>query len=72
MVDDKTGAQYRAYAEDILRTLCSADYLAEPGTNGDFILMHSTGAVPFNSEIDGAICYADYYFLEAIQRYKAL
>ena len=72
MVDAESGAQYRAYAEDILRTLCSDAYLAAPGTNGDFILMHSTGAKPFNSEVDDAICYADYYFLEAIQRYKAL
>lgn len=72
MVDLELSAKYRAYAEDILRALCSDVYLAEPGTNGNFILMHSTGAAPFNSEIDDAICYADYYFLEAIKRYKAL
>ena len=72
MVDPVLGAEYRAYAEDILRSLCSENYLAAPGTNGNFILMHSTGAAPFDSEIDCALCYADYYFLEAIQRYKAL
>lgn len=72
MVSAELRKQYRSYAEDILRVLCSDSYLAAPGTNGDFILMHSTGAAPFNSEVDDAICYADYYFLEAIQRYKAL
>jgi len=72
MVDEELGAKYFSYAEDILRALCSDAYLAEPGANGNFILMHSTGAAPFNSEIDDAICYADYYFLEAIQRYKTL
>ena len=72
MVDSDLGLKYRAYAEDILSSLCSDAYLAAPGTNGNFILMHSTGAVPFGSEIDSAISYADYYFLEAIQRYKAL
>ena len=72
MVGGKLGAKYRAYAEDILRSLCSDAYLAEPGTNGNFILRHSTGAMPFGSEIDSAICYADYYFLEAVKRYLAL
>ncbi len=72
MVEPSLGAGYRSYAEDILRSLCSEQYLASPGTNGDFILKHSTGAAPFNSEIDDAICYADYYFLEAIQRYRSL
>lgn len=72
MVDAEQGAKYRAYAQDILSTLCTNAYLAQPGTNGNFILMHSTGAAPFDSEIDDAICYADYYFLEAIQRYKSL
>ena len=72
MVDAELGAEYRAYSVDILSSLCSDAYLAEPGTNGDFILMHSTGAMPFGSEVDAAICYADYYFLEAVKRYRAL
>lgn len=34
--------------------------------------MHSTGAIPQNSEIDVPLTYADYYFLEALYRYDLL
>jgi hypothetical protein len=43
-----------------------------PLSNGFFILKHATGDLPSGVEIDAAINYADYYFLEALQRYKAL
>jgi unsaturated chondroitin disaccharide hydrolase len=49
--------------------LSSPDYLADKGTNGLFILKHSTGNLPKNKEIDTPISYADYYFIEAIGRY---
>jgi unsaturated chondroitin disaccharide hydrolase len=61
-------AEYTAFAEAQLRTLASPAYLAEPGTNGGFLLMHATGNHPKNSEIDVPINYADYYFLEALLR----
>lgn len=61
-----------AMAEKQLRTLASVDYLAEPGTNGNFILKHSVGAMPDGSEVDVPLTYADYYFLEALLRYKNL
>ena len=32
--------------------------------------MHSTGAAPFNSEVDVPLNYADYYYLEALLRLK--
>lgn len=32
--------------------------------------MHSTGSLPHGSEIDTPLNYADYYFLEALNRYK--
>ena len=44
-------------------------YLAKPGTNRGFILMHSTGSLPNGSEIDTPLNYADYYYLEALLRY---
>ena len=53
-------------AEKILRTLASPDYLSEPGTNGGFLLRHSVGSLPGNSEVDVPLTYADYYFLEAL------
>ncbi|MFV0605167.1 MAG: glycosyl hydrolase family 88 [Niabella sp.] len=45
-------------------------YKAKVGENGGFLLMHSTGALPLGSEIDVPLIYADYYFLEAMKRYK--
>lgn len=61
---------YLGMAEKQLRTLSSAEYLAEPSTNGNFILKHSVGAFPDRSEVDVPLSYADYYFLEALLRYK--
>ncbi len=52
------------------RTLASHAYTAAPNTNGNFILMHSTGNEPSNTEIDVPLIYADYYYLEALLRLK--
>ena len=60
------GTLYRKMAERQLRTLSSEEYLAEPGTNGGFLLKHSVGNLPGNSEVDVPLTYADYYFLEAL------
>ena len=61
--------KYFDYAEKILKSLSGDAYLAKPGTNNHFILMHSTGSLPNGFEIDAPLNYADYYFLEALQRY---
>ena len=58
-----------AMAERILRTLASPEYLAEPHTNGGFLLKHSVGSLPGHSEVDVPLTYADYYFLEALMQY---
>jgi hypothetical protein len=55
-----------------LLSLSSPAYLAKPGTNGGFILAHSTGNKPKDSEVDVPLNYADYYFLEALLRYRRL
>lgn len=57
-------------AEEMLRSLSGDEYRDKAGENGGFLLMHSTGAMPQNSEIDVPLIYADYYFLEALKRYK--
>lgn len=57
-------------AEKMIRSLASDAYLAKPGQNGGFLLMHSTGALPLRSEVDVPLTYADYYYLEALMRYK--
>ena len=56
-------------AERILRTLASPEYLAEPRTNGGFLLKHSVGNIPGRTEVDVPLTYADYYFLEALSLY---
>lgn len=64
------GKKYSAAAAHILKSLSSPAYLAEPGTNCNFILMHSVGSIPHGEEIDVPLIYADYYYLEALMRYK--
>ena len=55
--------------EKILQTLSSPAYLAGPGENGYFILKHSVGSKPANSEVDVPVNYADYYYLQGLSRY---
>lgn len=61
---------YLAAAEKMIESLSSDAYRAKLGQNGGFLLMHSTGALPLRSEIDVPLTYADYYYLEAMLRYK--
>jgi uncharacterized protein YyaL (SSP411 family) len=65
-------AQYLEVAEKQLRSLSSPAYLAKEGENGNFILMHSVGSLPAKSEVDVPLTYADYYFIEALLRYRKL
>lgn len=69
-VNKNKAKEYMAVAEKQIRTLASPEYTANLGENGYFILKHSTGAYPFNSEIDVPLTYADYYYLEALTRFK--
>lgn len=64
--------EYLAVAETQIRTLSSAQFRNMPGKNGNFILNHSVGSIPHNSEIDVPLSYADYYFVEALMRMKSL
>ncbi|QNK61603.1 glycoside hydrolase family 88 protein [Pedobacter sp. PAMC26386] len=62
--------EFISSAETMIRSLATPVYRAKLGENGGFLLLHSTGALPLNSEIDVPLIYADYYFLEALGRYK--
>ncbi len=64
--------EYKAYADNIMKSLASADYTAPFGENGNFILMHSVTSKPANVEIDVPLNYADYYYLEALKRKRDL
>jgi unsaturated chondroitin disaccharide hydrolase len=72
LVQEPDASKYRDYALEILKSLASPAYTAQAGTNSHFLLMHSTGHLPGNIEIDAAINYADYYYLEALLRCRAL
>lgn len=67
--DSKNKDQYRKAADKIVASLTN-DYRSPIGENNGFILLHSTGARPFNSEVDVPLSYADYYYLEALMRFK--
>ena len=64
------GRAYLEAAEQIIVTLSSSNWHAVVGANGGFLLMHSVGNLPGHSEVDVPLSYADYYFVEAMLRYK--
>ena len=67
----ENGAYYKEKADKIMDSLGST-YASAPGENYGFILGHSVGHKPNNSEIDVPINFADYYFLEALLRKQKL
>ncbi|MGS2738059.1 glycoside hydrolase family 88 protein [Sinomicrobium sp. M5D2P17] len=67
----KKGAEYRKTADKIIDAL-SMKYTAPEGEARGFILLHSVGSRPFDSEVDVPLAYADYYYLEALLRKKYL
>ena len=67
----ENGAYYKEKADKIMESL-ETIYASAPGENFGFILGHSVGAKPFESEVDVPLNYADYYYLEALPRKKNL
>ncbi|MGV3509259.1 MAG: glycoside hydrolase family 88 protein [Sphingobacteriaceae bacterium] len=70
--DSKDSKRYFKAAEVMLKSMMSPAYRASIGTNGGFLLMHGVGNHPRNADIDVPLIYADYYFAEALHRYKNL
>lgn len=65
----------KEYIDDaikMLKILSTPEYRAELNENANFILKHSVGSIPHQTEIDKPLVYADYYYLEALKRYKDL
>lgn len=62
--------EYVQVAQTILRSLSGETYLSAAGENRGFLLKHSVGSLPHKSEVDASLTYADYYFVEALLRYK--
>ena len=65
------GKKYRETADKILQNLTNY-YRSPAGESKGFILLHSTGSKPANSEVDVPLIYGDYYYLEALLRSKKL
>lgn len=67
----KNQKDYLNKANQILANV-SEKYTSPLGANKGFILDHSTGSKPQNSEVNVPINYADYYYLEALVRANRL
>ncbi|MCS3556189.1 MULTISPECIES: glycoside hydrolase family 88 protein [unclassified Sphingobacterium] len=63
---------YLSKAEQMLRSLSSKPYKADFKEAGGYILKHSVGSIPHKTEVDVPLTYADYYYVEALIRYKRL
>lgn len=72
-VDGELSAGFLKIAEQQLKSLASPAYRAKKtGDNHNFILQHSVGFLAKKYEVDAPLSYADYYFVEALLRYKKL
>jgi hypothetical protein len=69
-VSKKERKKYLMVAANMLRSLASPMYSLHNGQGGGFILKHSVGNLPADSEIDVPLSYADYYYIEALFRYR--
>ena len=65
-VGGEKGEEYKQFAIQSLAQLSTDKY--QSGKKNVAFLMHSTGHHPAGSEIDASIIYADYYYLEALNR----
>jgi len=62
----------RAFAVKQLTSLASSAYYSKGGEVGHFLLKHGVGSKPSGNEIDTPLNYGDYYFLEALLRFRKL
>ena len=71
LVEDVTlKDKFNTAATNFVEILSSDAYYS--GEKNQALLLHSTGHLPKNSEIDIPIIYADYYYMEALMRLKKL
>lgn len=65
----KQKTAYVADAATMIRSMATT-YRSAPGGSKGFILTQSVGSLPGRSEVNVSLSYADYYFMEALERYK--
>lgn len=68
--DKKKATLYYSKAKKMLESLSTTNY--QSGGVNDAFLLHSTGNMPIGGEVDASIIYADYYYIEALLRYKKM
>jgi len=68
--DKKKAVLYYSKAKKMLESLSTTNY--QSGAVNDAFLLHSTGNMPIGGEVDASIIYADYYYIEALLRYKKM
>lgn len=66
--DKERGKLYREKAVEMIVSLSSNKYQSRESKPS--FLLHSTGHLPAKAEVDAAIIYADYYYIEALMRLK--
>ena len=71
-VDAAARVRYRGFAVKQLLSLASPAYFSEGDEIGHFLLKHGVGHKPINGEVDTPLNYGDYYFLEALLRFRAI
>ncbi|MDE5585377.1 MAG: glycoside hydrolase family 88 protein [Muribaculaceae bacterium] len=69
-VEGDKSSRYKDEALAMLNSLSSEKY--QSGSKNNSFLLHSTGHHPAGSEIDYSIIYADYYYIEALNRLRDL
>lgn len=62
--------KYFKAGENIILSLSNPEYCSGLNENGFFIVKHCVGNYPGKIEVDVPLIYADYYFLEALLKYK--
>ena len=68
---DSLKGRYTRDAEAIITSLCRPPYFTG-GRSASCILDHATQYLPIHSNVDVPAIFADYYFLEALVRYRGL
>lgn len=69
-VDKSESQYYISEATKMLESLSSEQYQSRDKNYA--FLLHSTGHKPHGYEIDASIIYADYYYIEALLRWKKI
>jgi hypothetical protein len=66
----KQPEQYLTISENIISSFAAQGYIAGRSELENFVLKHGVGNMPGGVEVDVPLIYGDYYFLEALIKYK--